>query len=167
VVSAHFDTNAGLGRIVLRPNQSWSWRSNTYFVGTLLIISLIIGVAFAAHGYWLVLPFGAIEMGALFACLYYCTRRASQQEVLIFSDVELIVEKGHRRPEQVYRYPRFFARFVVESPPYRWYQPRIAVLTRGQRLEIGAFLGADEKRDLIAQLRTMVHTLGMQRLASS
>jgi uncharacterized membrane protein len=59
----------------------------------------------------------------------------------------------------VYRYQRFFTRFLVEAPQHPWYQPRIEIRDRDQRLEIGRFLRADEKRDLIAHLRRMIHLL--------
>jgi len=157
MVTAHFDDRIRRGRIVLRPNRSWTWRSNTYFVGTLLAVSVTIALSFALRGYWLVLPFSVLEMAALFGCLYFCVRRASQQEVLIFSVDELIVEKGHRWPERIYRYPRFFTRILVERPEHRWYQPRIAIVVRNERLEIGQFLGAEEKQDLIGHLRDMIH----------
>lgn len=157
MVTAHFDDRIREGQIVLRPNRSWTWRSNTYFVATLLAVSTAIALSFAIRGYWMVLPFSALEMAALFGCLYFCVRRASQQEVLTFSIDELIVEKGHQRPEQVYRYPRFFARFQVEPPQHPWYRPRIAIVVRNERLEIGQFLGAEEKQDLIGHLRHMIH----------
>jgi uncharacterized membrane protein len=157
MVTAHFDDRIREGQIVLRPNQSWTWRSNTYFVATLLAVSTAIAASFAMRGYWLVLPFSALEMAALFGCLYFCVRRASQQEVLTFSVDELVVEKGHQRPEHIYRYPRFFARFQVEAPQHPWYRPRIAIVVRNERLEIGQFLGAEEKKDLIGHLRHMIH----------
>ena len=157
MVTAHFDDRIREGQIVLRPNHSWTWRSNTYFIGTLLAISTTIALSFAWRGYWLVLPFSALEMAALFACLYFCVRRASQQEVLTISSDELIVEKGHRHPEHVYRYPRFFTRVLVEPAVHRWYRPRVAIVTRNERLEIGQFLGTEETQDLIAHLRDMIH----------
>lgn len=157
MVTAHFDDRTREGRIVLQPNRSWTWRSNTYFVTTLLAVSVTIALSFAWRGYWMVLPFSTLEMVALFACLYYCVRRASQQEVLTISLDELIVEKGHRRPERVYRYPRFFARVLVEPAAHRWYRPRIAIVTRNERLEIGGFLGAEETQALIGHLRDMIH----------
>jgi uncharacterized membrane protein len=159
MISAHFDAQAGLGRIILQPNRPWSWRANSYFVVTLLGVSLAVASSFALRGYWLVLPFSILEMAALFGCLYYCVRRATVQEVLTFSADELTVETGHQRPERVYRYQRFFTRFSVEPPAHPWYQPRIEIRDRERRLEIGRFLRADEKRDLVAELRNMIHML--------
>jgi uncharacterized membrane protein len=141
----------------LRPNRSWTWRSNLYCIAALMAISTTVATTFAWHGFWLVLPFTALEMSALFACLYVCVRRTHAQEVLIFSSDELIVETGHRRPEHIYRFARFFARFRVERTDNAWHQDRVAIQVRDQRLEIGRFLSSDDKVRLIEQLRLMVH----------
>ena len=156
MIAAHFDECDRVGQIILRPNRSWTWRSNTYFLGTLLTVSLIVATTFALRGYWMVLPFSALEMSALTACLYYCVRRTHEQEVLTFSVDELIVEKGHREPERTYHFSRFFTRFHVEPATHPWYQDRIAVQARDQRVEIGRFLTPEEKARLVSQLRLMV-----------
>jgi uncharacterized membrane protein len=156
VIAAHYNECDRVGQIILRPNRSWTWRSNTYFISTLLTISLTVATTFALRGYWMVLPFSALEMGALIACLYYCVRRTHEQEVLTFSMDEVIIEKGHREPERTYRFTRFFTRIRIEPATHPWYQNRIAVETRDERVEIGRFLTPEEKARLIAQLRLMI-----------
>jgi uncharacterized membrane protein len=156
MIAAHFDEGDRIGQIVLTPNRSWTWRSNTYFVATLLTVSVIIATTFALRGYWLVLPFSALEMSVLFGCLYFCVRRTHEQEVLTFSADELVVEKGHGRPERVYRFSRFFARFLVEPASHPWYDNRIEIQARAERIEIGRFLTPEEKTRLVKQLRLMV-----------
>ncbi|MCX7063863.1 MAG: DUF2244 domain-containing protein [Proteobacteria bacterium] len=157
MIDTHYDEHERIGQIILRPNRSWTWRSNTYFIGTLLTISAIIATTFALRGFWLVLPFSALEMSALIGCLYVCVRRTHAQEVLTFSADELIVEMGHRRPERIYRFARFFTRFLVEPARHQWYRNQIAILARDERVEIGRFLPQDEKSLLVKQLRLMVH----------
>ncbi len=157
MIAAHFDERTRIGHIILRPNRSWTWRSNIYCVAALTAISTTVATTFAWHGFWLVLPFTALEITALLACLYVCVRRTHAQEVLIFSSDELIVETGHRRPEHVYRFARFFARFRIERADNAWHQHRVAIQVRDQQLEIGRFLSSDDKVQLVDQLRLMVH----------
>ncbi len=157
MIATHYDEDDRIGRIILRPNRSWTWRANTYFIATMLSISMAIAASFALRGYWLILPFSTLEMSALIACLYYCVRRTHQQEVLTFSVEELVLERGHRHPERVYRFSRFFARFFVEPAPHPWYRDRIEVRAREEHVEIGRFLTPDEKARLVTQLRLMVN----------
>ena len=145
------------GKIVLRPNRSWTWRANTYFVGTLMVISLSIAVAFTLQGMWVILPFTVLEMAILLACLYYCVRRTHIQEVLTFSPESRVLERGINCPQLRVEFQRYFTRFFVRGPKHPWYRKQIALRCRDRELEIGSFLSSDEKDDLIRQLRDMIH----------
>ena len=156
MVATQFDEQNHTGRIVLRSNNSWTWRANLALVVSLMIVSGAIAIGFTLHGLWMVLPFSALEMTVLLACLHYCVRRTHAQEVLTFSPDELVLEQGHYAPEHTYRFHRFFARFFVEPPNHRWYSSRVAIHHRGDRIEIGGFLTADDKLDLVREIRAMI-----------
>lgn len=157
MVTSHFDTDRGIGRIVLRPNRPWSWRANLGLVGSLMLVSGSIGLAYAVLGYWVILPVTALELAVLTACLYWCVHRAHRQEVLTFSPDHLTIEKGRDRPTECYRYDRFFTRIHVDEPPHPWYRRRIAVRSRDTQVEIGTFLGQAETDQLVRLLRQMVN----------
>lgn len=159
MVTAGFDEARAVGRIVLRPNRSWTWRANTYLIATLSVLSAFIAGGFALRGLWVVLPFSTLEMSALLACLYYCVRRTHRQEVLTFSAHELIVEQGHRRPEHTVRFERFWTRVLVEPARHPWYGDKVALRARGADLEIGSFLSAPDKKDLVREIRVMIRQL--------
>jgi len=159
MINSDFDQATTSGRIILRPNRSWTWQANTYFVGTLLVISLAIGSAFTLQGMWVILPFTLLEMSLLLACLYYCVRRTHMQEVLTFSPESLVVERGVNRPKVRLEFQRYFTRFFVRGPKHPWYRKQIALRCRERELEIGSFLSSEEKDDLIQQLREMIQRL--------
>ena len=159
MIAANFDDAAATGQIVLRPNRSWTWRANTYFVATLMVISMAIAAAFTANGYWVILPFTVLELTVLLACLYYCVRRTHTTEVLTLSRRELVFERGIHRPTQRMAFERYFARFFVEPPRHPWYHKQIRLRCRDQALEVGSFLNDDEKDDLVRQLRRMINRL--------
>lgn len=163
MVSADYDDVSRTGRIILRPNRSWSWRANIAFVATLAAVSLTIALSFLLNGFWMILPFTLLELGLLAACLHYCVRRTHRQEVLTFSDDELLVEAGLRTPERRHVFKRLFARFCVRRPRHPWYGTRIAVRSHGEEIEIGDFLSGDDKRLLISELRRMIGTLAEER----
>lgn len=165
MIVSEFDQSSSVGRIVLRPNRSWTWRANAYLVATLMVVSGSVGVVFALQGMWLILPFTALEMGFLLGCLYYCVRRTHVQEVLTFSPEYLEVERGVRSPEVRTRFQRYFTRFFVRAPRHPWYCKRVSVCCRGTELEIGSFLNDDEKDDLVAALRNMIRQLDQRGLS--
>jgi len=159
MIASEFDGTAGGGRIVLRPNRSWSWRANVCLLGTLMIVSGGIGTVLALKGLWPVLPFTAAEGLVLLGCLYYCVRRTHTQEVLTFSPDYLLFESGVGRPRTRRLFQRYFTRVFVRPAAHPWHQQRIALCCRDQELEIGSFLTSEEKEDLIAALREMIHRL--------
>jgi len=159
MVAADFDAAARTGRIVLRPNRSWTWRANLYLFATLCAVSFTIGGSYALLGLWAVLPFSLLEMLALIACLHHCVRHTHRQEVITFTQEEVRVERGIRRPQQVHVFPRLWARVLVASPRHAWYGTQVTLRSHGREVEIGAFLSAADKRALVAELRSMVDAL--------
>jgi len=159
MITSEFDEQARCGRIILRPNRSWTWRANTVFVATLMVISLSIGIGFTLQGMWVILPFTLLELGALTGCLYYCVRRTHQQEVLTFSTESLVLERGVRTPDLRIEFQRYFTRFFVNRPRHPWYRKQVALRCRDTELEIGRFLRSEEVDDLVRQLRAMIDRL--------
>ncbi len=156
MIASEFDPLEERGRIVLRPNRSWSWRANIMLVGTLMAVSGSVATVFAYQGMWLVVPFTFVEMAGLLACLYYVTRRTHLQEVLTFSPDRVIFECGVRRPRRRYRFDRYFARFLVHEPAHPWYHKRVALRCRGRELEIGSFLTGTDRDRLVGALQDMI-----------
>ena len=57
MVFTDIDDDSRTGIIVLRPNHSWSWRANLWFLTVFFCLSLTIAVSFLLAGAWVVLPF--------------------------------------------------------------------------------------------------------------
>jgi uncharacterized membrane protein len=159
MINAEFDENASRGQIVLKPNRSWTWRANTYLVGSLMVISGVVAGVFTVNGMWLILPFTVLEMSVLTACLYYCVRRTHTTEVLTLSKSTLVFERGVNKPTQRFDFDRYFSRFFIEAATHPWYKKRINLRCREQQFEVGSFLSNEEKDHLISQLRQMIRRL--------
>ena len=159
MVSATFDDEMRTGRIVLRPNRSWTWRANIIFLSIITALLVVIGTSFLLRGYWMILPFNLLEMSILGGCLWYCVRRTHRQEVLTFTADELRIEAGNERPKTRHVFKRLFARFFVRRPRHPWYGTRVAVRSHGQEITIGDFLNSDDKKLLVSELRRMVDSL--------
>ena len=166
MVIADFDRETRTGRIILTPNRSWSWRANLIFLGVLGSVCLVIGTAFFLQGLWLVLPFSVLEVSLVGVALYYCVRRTHRQEVLTFSEDELLIERGRRRPEKRHVFKRLFARIFVRRPRHPWYPIRIAVRSHGREVEVGDFLSPEDKDLLITELKHMISALEEQQPVS-
>ena len=146
-----------VGTITMQPNHSLSWKALRYFLIFMMSVSFTIAFAFTAMGYWVVLPFTALEMAVLSYCLWLCLRRSSIQEVLSLTPETITLEVGIKRPQKTYQWQRFFTKIQVQPALHPWYRKKVSLVHKGTELEIGRFLNVDEQKDLLAFLRTLIH----------
>lgn len=159
MVSTNLDNDARTWRIVLRPNQSWSWQANLYIFYTLIAVSASIGLTFAVMGAWPVLPWSILEVLAVGLCLYHCAIQCQRQEVVTITEDKVVLERGLRKPTESFVYHRLWSRFLVHRPSHPWDPARVSIRSHGQEEEIGSFLSKRDKSDLIDQLKDIVETL--------
>jgi len=81
-------------RILLRPNQSISWRLSLIFIGFITITCLSIGIAFTFLGATLILPFAGLEVILVTVCVYLVLQKGYRQEVIIMTQDKLRIERG-------------------------------------------------------------------------
>ena len=145
-----------VGTITMQPNHSMSWKALGYFLMFMMSISFSIALAFTAMGYWVVLPFTALEMAVLSYCLWLCLRRSSLQEVLSLAPETITLEVGVKRPQQTYQWQRFFTKIQVQPAFHPWYRKKVSLVHKGTELEIGRFLNNDEQAELLDSLRQLI-----------
>ena len=159
MIACQFDEEQVAGQIILQPNRSWTWRANAYFIGTLMLVSLMVASVLTVRGFWMVLPFTVLELSVLTGCLYYCVRRTHTMEVLKLTRERCVFERGINRPTQQFAFDRYFTRFFVNPPKYPWYSKSISLKCRDKELEVGQFLCDEDKDQLVRDLRSMIRRL--------
>jgi uncharacterized membrane protein len=112
--------------------------------------------AFAALGYWLVLPFAGLEMLALAAGLYWAMRGNTYREIITVGEQRICIEIGRRRPEWSWEFPRAWARVRLEAAAGPCDHARLLISYAGQSCEIGACLGEEDREALAARLQQLV-----------
>ena len=158
MIETRIDSSAGiLGTIILRPNQSFTWRSSKIFLGMLMILSMAIAITFLVRGYWMILPFSLLEVSIVAACFFVILKRTQQQQVIAISQDTIRVEEGAKRPEKVVAWQRYFTKVVVEPPRYPSYSITIKLKHRDHEIELGGFLNSEEKKELVASLSDLIH----------
>jgi uncharacterized membrane protein len=141
---------------VIRPNQSLSWRGAVRIYTVIALCCLGIGLAFALHGYWPVLPFAGFEVIVLGIAFYLCLLRSQLREVITVNAEVVIVEKGRHQPQEHWECPRAWARVALQRSPIAWYPMRLTIAFQGRQVEIGRFLNDEERRVLAAELQQMI-----------
>ena len=146
-------------RILIKPNQSISWKSGLVFVLVIAFTCLSIGLGFAYLGATLILPFAGLEVIFVGICTYLVLNKTSQQEVITLSKDKLIIEKGAYRLKKVWEYFRLWSYITVERPQHPWYPAHIVVTSKGERVPLGDFLTEQEKEELVSSLESIINDL--------
>jgi len=150
-------------QIVIRPNASLSPYWAGVFLASMCVVSFGIGGLFAAHGYWMVLPFAGLEMAALAAGLWVSLRHNGYREVVSVYDDRVVLEKGLGEPESCAEFPRAWTQVRLEDGPSRNSATRLMVSSGGRGCELGRCLTDGEKREVAGRLRQLLRAAPMAR----
>lgn len=153
-------------RILLRPNQSISWRLSLIFIGFIAITCLSLGVAFAFLGATLILPFAGLEVILVSICFYIVLRKSYCQEVITMTQDKLKIQREIGKSEKIWEYFRIWSYLLVERPKHPWYPAHIFVTSKGERVLVGDFLTEDEKEDLVVSLEVIINSFNKNQVIS-
>ena len=154
MINASLDEQGHTGHILLEPNLSLSWRANKYIFLLIVIATSIVASYFISRGGWLVLPFSFLELLiiAISTWMFFC--RNNHCEVITFTDNKVLIERGRKKMEKSWEYPRHWSQIHIRE--HGLYDiPMVCIRSHGNELELGKFLGYDEKRMLITLLKNI------------
>ncbi|HVC01278.1 MAG TPA: DUF2244 domain-containing protein [Steroidobacteraceae bacterium] len=143
-------------RIELAPNCSLTPAGAGVFMASIAMFSLPIALVCAWRGYWPVLAYWALEMGALGLALRASMSRRFHTQTLLITDSSVSLVTRSRRGEAKEVFARHWAKVRLRGPHSQHYPSRLTIESRGRALEVGSFLTEDERRRLAARLRTLV-----------
>ena len=138
--------------IELRPNKSSSLRQNVLFFGMLSLICITFGVGFFIVGAPLILPFAGLEILALITIIKLNRDWSNQLQILAIDKLHVKITNNKRKKI----YDRFLSKFLIQEKSGA---KVILLQSHKEQIEIGRFLTADEKDELIAILKRKVHEL--------
>jgi uncharacterized membrane protein len=138
--------------LIARRNNSLSAAGRAVVLGSLVIISLAISLAFAYFGAWLVLPFAGAEMGVLYLAFRHVQRRAADFESLAIKGDRVLVERWERGRMSRHELNRYWSQVVVHqgSAPGR---SVLALRSHGREVEFGEHLTEDQRLAVAHTLR--------------
>lgn len=154
------DDNRLDARFVLGPNASLTVRG-AWICMALASFATLGSAAWCAYlGFWPVLPFAGLELGALGAALWVSVRRNAYREVVSFGDETVAVEFGMAGRGVIARaeLPRCWTRVAVERNSLRNQPTRLVLSSSGQRIQIGRCLTDDEREELAARFKSLLQT---------
>lgn len=142
--------------LVIRTNQSMTWKENLIFLYLASAVAIIIALFCAFLGFWLVLPFTGLEISLLAVCLYMVSRRISVCEVVIIKDDQVIIERGRRQVEERSVFLRYWTKVALRAPTHQWYASKLIIGSHGKQIEVGQDLIEEERVNLAETLAQLI-----------
>lgn len=153
---ASSEREAGLYRVLIRPNQSLSSTATVFVVVGFAVVSLSIGIAFAVLGFWLVLPFAGMEVALVASAFWLVSQSAQDYDLLCVEDPNVVLYQHRQGLEKEYRFKRAWVKVRLEKGERVWHSPRLMLGSHGKQIEIGRALTADRRRALAAEIRRVL-----------
>src|SRR5689334_6528928 len=129
---------------LIEPNRPLSPRGLVLVIGSVGVISFVAGILFALHGAWPVTPFFGLDVLLLAWAMGASVRASRRREHLLLTSDLLVIErfnpKGQMRREEINPY---WLRVEHDDPELLGAE--LALVSRGKRWVVGAFLGAEER----------------------
>jgi len=149
-------TEATLFEAVIVPHRSLTAQGLRRLIALISGLCALTAFRFWLIGAWPVVMFSVVEVGLAVLLLQINARRARSSEMVLLTDRTLRVVRttaGGRRQERALA-PTWLNVALEESPGRA---PRLVLVARGVREEIGAALGEAERRDLARALAGALH----------
>lgn len=124
------------------------------FLGILAAVMGPYAVMLASRGFWLVLPFAALQLAALAVALKVSARRARCVETVEIDARGLRIRRESPSSTATADFASGWARVRLVPGPGRCHAPRLEVGSHGRWIELGRFLNGAERRraaDLMAR----------------
>jgi uncharacterized membrane protein len=138
--------------LIARRNNSLSSAGRAAVLGSLVVVSFAISLAFAFQGAWLVLPFAGAEMFVLFLAFRCVGRHAGDFESIAIKGDRVLVERWETGQVSRYEFNRYWAQVVVQ-PSGPLGKTTLALRSHGREVQFGQHLTEDQRDALARTLR--------------
>jgi uncharacterized membrane protein len=138
--------------LVARRNNSLSSAGRNLVVGSLAAISLVISLAFALQGAWMILPFAGLEVLLVFLAFRCIERHAGDFESLSIQDDRVLIVRRDRGEVSRHEFNRYWAQVVLQ-PGHRGREVVLALRSHGRQVEFGRHLTEAQRCTMAGVIR--------------
>ena len=138
----------------LRPHRSLGRKGFIILMAVLIGLNFAAGTAFYLLGAWPIAPFLAIDVALVWWAFRKNYSDAHKEERIEVTAHELILRRfDHNKKREELHFTRGWVKVELEEDKERELTGRLYLRFRGERTEIGRFLGARDRREVAALLR--------------
>ena len=148
------DAKAKSWSVTLTPHRSLGRQGYLVLFGFVVAVNLLIATFFLILKAWPVFGFLGLDVALVGFALRANERAAKQSErILIEGDDLRLIKQLPKKPPQEKSFNRRWTKVLLEYDEAREMVGRLFLVSRGERIEIASFLGADERQSLAEELK--------------
>jgi uncharacterized membrane protein len=141
-------------RATLRPYRSLGRKGFIALMAVLIGLNFVAGTAFYLLGAWPIAPFLGLDVALVWWAFRKNYSDALREERIEVTVHELILRRfDHDKQREELRFTRPWVKVELEEDRDRDLIGRLFLRFRGERIEIGRFLGAHDRKEVAALLR--------------
>jgi uncharacterized membrane protein len=141
-------------RATLRPYRSLGRKGFVILMTALIFLNFVAGTAFYMLGAWPVAPFLGLDVLLVWWAFRKNYSDSLKEEQIEVTAHELILRRfDHDKEREELRFTRDWVKVELEEDKDRDLIGRLFLRFRGERTEIGRFLGAHDRQEVAALLR--------------
>jgi len=145
-----------LDRILARGNFSLGAGGLVGLLAALGAVTLVLAGVLAWQGFWPVLLIAVVQIALVTRILIKAWERAWVSELIEIGPERIAVtQQRHRRKNRI-ELETAWAVVEMLQPEVAWYAPRLQLRSGSRKLELGAFLTSEEKRQLADCLKSAI-----------
>ena len=153
-----FDDEPALFSALLKPHRSLSQTGLFVLMAFVCVVSFVAGLVFLSMGAWPVFGFFGLDALAIWwAFKVNFHRGAAYEEISVTPSALHVRRVTHLGQVSEWTFNPLWVRLDVEADEEFGVQ-RLALVSRGRRLSIASFLGADEKHSFAKALMGAINT---------
>lgn len=142
----------------LLPNRSASWSDTKWLMLVMVFFVMVIAIAWAFVGAWVILPFAGIEVGLLAYIMYRVSLSTYRLEEIVITSEFITINRG-RLPlssfKESLQLKRDNLHIEITETENDWHLPKIAFVTPQQTVDVGAFLSLQDRKALTEHLQNL------------
>ncbi len=141
-------------RATLRPYRSLSRKGFLILMAVLVGLNFAAGTAFYLLGAWPIAPFLGLDVALVWWAFRKNYADALKEEQIEVTEHELVLRRfDHDKQREELHFTRLWVRVELEEDKERELIGSLFLRFKGQRVEIGRFLGAHEREEFAGLLR--------------
>jgi uncharacterized membrane protein len=141
-------------RATLRPYRSLGRKGFITLMAALIALNFAAGTAFYLLGAWPIAPFLGLDVALVWWAFRKNYADALKEEQIEVTAHELVLRRfDHNKQGEELRFMRSWVRVELEEDKERDLIGQLYLRFRGQRIEIGRFLGAHHRQEVASLLR--------------